>query len=92
MDPSNKIMFEIYFQTGHPRKYRVIYFTELDEHARDVEISLAMDGEHLFDAFINEQDAPEAKEVITALIGRLNNGEPWDEDRVHKLLQPYLAD
>ena len=38
---SDKTMFEIYREEGYGRKYRVVYFTELNDHNRETEISKA---------------------------------------------------
>ncbi|MBL7961669.1 hypothetical protein JNL27_15655, partial [bacterium] len=46
-----KIMFEIYRQTDGDRAYRVVYFTELDEHNKDKEINDAMNGDFFFDGY-----------------------------------------
>ena len=92
MAESDKIMFEIYREADYGRKYRVVYFTELDEHNKEAEISRAMVGQHLFDGFIVDRAAPQAKEAISAIIGRLNDGESLDEEQVGKILLPYLAD
>src|SRR5205807_6967291 len=49
---SDKIMFEIYRETEYTGKYRVVYFTELQDHNKETEINHAMAGEHFFDGFI----------------------------------------
>ncbi len=91
MAVSDKIMFEIYKEAGYGHKYRVVYFTELDEHNKEAEISRAVAGEHLFDGFIAERAMQEARQAISAVIDRLNDGEALDEDQVGQLLQPYIA-
>ena len=88
---SDKIMFEIYKESGYGNKYRVVYFTELEEHNKEAEITRAMAGEHLFDGFIAERGMREGRQAISAVIDRLNDGETLDEDRVSELLQPYMA-
>ena len=47
---SDKIMFEIYRETTYTGKYRVVYFTELQDHNKETEISRAMAGEHFYTA------------------------------------------
>ena len=91
MAVSDKIMFEIYKESGYGHKYRVVYFTELDEHNKEAEITRAIAGEHLFDGFIAERAAPEGKEAISAVLRRLNEGETLDSDQVGALLQPYVT-
>lgn len=92
MAVSDKIMFEIYREEGYARNYRVVYFTELDEHNKEVEIARAMAGQHLFDGFIAETTAAGAKQAISDLLTRLNDGEPLDENAVGRLLEPHMAD
>ncbi len=91
MAVSDKIMFEIYKESGYGHKYRVVYFTELEEHNKEAEITRAMAGEHLFDGFVAERGMREARQAISAVIDRLNDGEELDEDQVGQLLQPYIA-
>ena len=48
----DKIMFEIYKENVYSGEYRVVYFSELDDHNKDKEIDRAMKGDHFFDGFI----------------------------------------
>lgn len=88
--PDARIMFEIYREAEPPRHYRVVYFTELDEHQREEEIERAMAGEHVFDGFISEHE-PRAKENIAALVDQLNRGEPPDPVRIETRLSGLLC-
>ena len=45
-------MFEIYRETTYTGKYRVVYFTELQDHDKETEINRAMAGEHFYDGFL----------------------------------------
>ena len=38
----DKIMFEIYKANDYTDEYRVVYFSELDDHNRDKEIDLSL--------------------------------------------------
>ena len=67
----SKVMFEIYRESGYDRRYRVVYFTELDEHNKDQEIARATAGEHFYDGFLREQSLPEAKKAIGQVLERL---------------------
>lgn len=87
----NKIMFEIYREAGYDRRYRVVYFTELDEHTKGVEIARATAGEHCFDGFLREDALPQAKAVIARLLERLNSGEPIDPRELDLALAEYAA-
>jgi hypothetical protein len=81
---SDKVMFEIYRETEYTGKYRVVYFTELQDHDKETEINRAMMGEHLYDGFLRDFRKEAAKEIISGILQRLNNGEniaPKDIER-----------
>lgn len=61
---SDKIMFEIYKEATYSGKYRVVYFTELQDHNKELEISRAIAGEHFYDGFIRNYRKDQAKEAI----------------------------
>jgi len=86
---SDKIMFEIYKETTYTGGYRVVYFTELQDHNKESEISHAMAGEHFYDGFIKNYRKEQAKEVINKLLERLNNGEKVSPAEIERQLQPY---
>ncbi len=92
MAQSDRIMFEIYREAGYGRQYRVVYFTELDEHNKEQEISRAAGGDHLFDGFLEERHNREAKEVIAGILDSLNDGKEVDTGQVRALLTPYMVD
>jgi len=72
---SDKVMFEIYREAAYSGKYRVVYYTELNENNKEWEINRAMAGEHFYDGFIKNYRKDEAKDIIEALLKRLNDGE-----------------
>lgn len=86
-----KVMFEIYREAGYDRRYRVVYFTELDEHNKDAEIARAVAGEHFYDGFLKAGALADGKKLITALLERLNRGEAVVPDDVERLLEPCSA-
>ena len=86
---SDKIMFEIYKETAYTGGYRVVYFTELQDHNKESEISHAMAGEHFYDGFIKNYRKEQAKEVINKLLERLNGGEKVSPAEIERQLQPY---
>jgi hypothetical protein len=88
---SDKVMFEIYRETEYTGKYRVVYFTELQDHNKETEINHAMAGEHFFDGFIKNFTKDEAKEIIASLLNRLNNGESLDPREVERALGDHMA-
>ena len=84
-------MFEIYRETEYTGKYRVVYFTELQDHNKETEINHALAGEHFFDGFIKNFRKDEAKEIISGILGRLNNGEHVDPQDVERALGDHIA-
>jgi len=83
---ADKVMFEIYRETEYTGRYRVCYFTELQDHNKESEINHALAGEHFFDGFIRNYRKDEAKQIIDAILARLNNGErvePRDVESAH---------
>ena len=88
---SDKVMFEIYRETGYSGEYRVVYFTELQDHNKETEINHALAGEHLFDGFIKNFRKDEAKEIIRGLLDRLNRGEQVASQEIERALGDHLA-
>ncbi len=85
-------MFEIYRETAYTGRYKVVYFTELNEHNKETEINRAMAGEHVFDGFLKNFRKDEAKELIEQILERLNNGERLDAQQIRQVLAPHLAE
>jgi hypothetical protein len=88
---SDKVMFEIYRETEYSGKFRVVYFTELQDHNKETEINHALAGEHFFDGFIKNFRKDEAKEIIQTLLARLNQGEHLDPQDVERALGEHIA-
>jgi hypothetical protein len=88
---SDKVMFEIYRETGYTGQFRVVYFTELQDHNKETEINHAMAGEHLYDGFIKNFGKDEAKEIIDGLLTRLNSGERFEAVEIERVLGQHLA-
>ena len=88
---ADKIMFEIYKETTYQGQYKVVYFTELQDHNKEHEISRAMAGEHFYDGFIRNYRKEQAKDVISGILERLNSGERLTADDVDRALQPFKA-
>lgn len=86
---SEKVMFEIY-REPYQGRYKVVYFTELQDHNKEFEISRAMAGDHFFDGFIRGFKRDEAKEAISRLLERLNSGEPLSVADAEEQLKPYM--
>ena len=82
-------MFEIYRETTYSGRFRVVYFTELQDHNKEWEISRAMAGEHFYDGFIRGYKKEEAKQAIDRILKRLNDGERLDRAEVERELKPF---
>lgn len=86
---SDKTMFEIYREATYNGKYKVVYFTELGDVTREYEISRAMAGEHVYDGFIKNYQKEKAKEIISQILERLNNGEAINQEDIDRQLKPF---
>jgi hypothetical protein len=91
MRESEKVMFQIYREASYNRRYKVVYFTELNEHNKESEINRAMAGDHFFDGFLNGVRKDEAKAIIDRMLLRLNSGEQAQPDELERELSGYLA-
>ena len=87
----DKIMFEIYKANDYSKEYRVIYFSELDDHNRDKEIDRAMKGDHYFDGFIFTLKKERAMKQLQDIVDRLNGGESLNSEHLEKQLEEFLA-
>jgi hypothetical protein len=88
---AKRIMFEIYRERPDGGPYKVVYFTELGEHEREMEIGNAMRGEHVFDGFLFSESRHKAKQIINSLLDRLNQGEYLQQPEIERELEPYLV-
>jgi hypothetical protein len=86
---TDRIMFEIYRETTYTGRYRVVYFTELNDHNRETEINRALAGEHFYDGFISSLRKDEAKAIIEATIAQLNEGKTVIAHTLTEALAPY---
>ncbi len=86
-----KTMFEVYRETTYTNRFRVVYFTELQDHNKETEITRAMDGEHFVDGFIRDLHKDDAKAVIESLIARMNDGERMAPEQFLGALGGHLA-
>ena len=89
---ADKVMFEIYRETEYSGRYRVVYFTELQDHNKETEINRALAGEHFYDGFIKNYRKDEAKQIIDGLLERLNGGERLEPQAVVQALGEYIAE
>lgn len=89
---SEKVMFEIYRDAAPDGAYHAVYFTELDHHNREAEISRALHGRHVFDGFIRFDLRSQAKKTINEILERLNDGEELMPADIERALKPYSPD
>jgi hypothetical protein len=91
MQVSDRTLFEIYREADYGRRYRVVYFTELNEHERETEIGRAMAGEHVLDGFIADRHKDAAKQRIASFVDALNRGQSTDVESLRRELEPFVA-
>ena len=91
MRESEKTMFEIYREASYNRRYKVVYFSELNEHNKETEINRAMAGDHFYDGFLSGFRKEEAKVIIDRALFRLNNGDQVRPDDLERELTGFLA-
>jgi hypothetical protein len=72
---ADKTMFEVYRDKSYDRDFRVVYYTELEDHNKESEINRALAGEHFVDGYLRNYGKDDAKKVIDGLLERLNSGE-----------------
>ncbi len=85
-----KVMFEIYREAEFNRRFKVVYFTELNDHTRDTEINRALAGEHYFDGFLRGWRQQEAKAIIEDWLARLNGGEDLAPEFLAERLREFM--
>jgi thiaminase len=88
---SDKVMFEIYREAAYTGKYRVVYYTELNENNKEWEINRALSGEHFYDGFIKNYRKDEAKDIVDSILRRLNDGEKLTPADVESALSEHIA-
>ena len=88
---SDKVMFEIYREAAYTGKFRVVYYTELNENNKEWEINRALSGEHFYDGFIKNYRKDEAKDIVDSILRRLNDGEKLTSEDVENALSEHIA-
>jgi len=88
---ADKVMFEIYRETEYSGKFRVCYFTELQDHNKESEINHALAGEHFYDGFLKNYGKDQAKQIIDGILDRLNGGEKLEPQAVESALGDHIA-
>jgi hypothetical protein len=95
MAAEDKTMFEIFRETDYNRAFHSIFYTDLEEHAREKEIARAAAGETLYSGFIADERKEAAREEIDRIIEELNSMDEDEADmprtEIERRLAPYLA-
>ncbi len=84
-------MFEIYRETAYSGQYKVVYFTELQDHNKETEINRALSGQHVYDGYLKNFGKESAKEIIAGLLARMNGGERIGTEEIERSLGSHLA-
>ncbi len=89
---SEKSMFEIYRERGFNKKFKLIIYTELNEHNKETEINRALDGDTIFDGFLKDSTKNDAKKILKEMIDEMNKkDEAIDGGKIKEKLGEYLA-
>ena len=86
-----KVMFEVYREGGYNRRYRVVYFTELNDRNRDAELNRCLAGESFLSGYLREDARKEGRVVINDVLRRLNDGEDVPPEDLEADLAPHMA-
>ena len=91
MAADDRTMFEIFRESDYNRSYPYIFYTDLDEHAREAEIARAANGETVFAGYLHDATKESARTVVETIVEQLNDA---DEDAVPSLddIRVQLAD
>jgi hypothetical protein len=82
-------MFEIYRDKLYHQKYRVVYYTELNENNKHAEINRATAGTSYYDGFIKEFGKAKAKEIIEGIVKDLNEGAEISKEEIKERLKEH---
>ncbi len=88
---TDKVMFEVYRDLAfNADEFRVVYYTELDDHNKEHEIARAQNGEPFFDGFLLAFRIDDAKRIVSQLIERMNRGEVVTKEEFRAAIAPYV--
>lgn len=94
MAESDKTLFEIYRETDYNRSYRSVFYTDLEEHARDKEIARAAAGETLISGFVSDEHKEAARAAVEEIVDELASLDDDEEpaiDDINRRLERYLV-
>lgn len=85
-------MFEIYRESDYNRAYHYIFYTELEEHAREREISRAAAGVSVLSGFLANASLDAARAEVERIIDELNELDRDNPTRGGDTLRERLAE
>ncbi|MCH9686843.1 MAG: hypothetical protein K0V04_35745 [Deltaproteobacteria bacterium] len=95
MAADDKTMFEIFRETDYNRGFHCIFYTDLEEHAREREIAKAASGETIYTGFVADDVKEAAREEIDRIVDELNEMEEDEagmpKTSIEQRLAPYLV-
>lgn len=96
MAADERTMFEIFREGDYNRAFHYIFYTDLEEHARDDQITKAAAGETVYTGFLDDEKKEEARSVVETIVDELND---MDEDEagmdpavIKQRLSAFLVD
>jgi hypothetical protein len=73
MAADERTMFEIYRESDYNRSFHYIFYTDLDEHAREHEIAKAASGDTVFTGFLHDASKEQARVIVESIVDQLND-------------------
>lgn len=72
MAADDRTMFEIFRESDYNRSFHYIFYTDLDEHAREHEIARAANGDTIFSGYLHDASKERARAIVEAIVDELN--------------------
>jgi len=72
MAADERTMFEIYRESDYNRSFHYIFYTDLDEHAREHEIAKAANADMVFSGFLHDASKEQARVIVESIVDQLN--------------------
>jgi hypothetical protein len=92
MAADERTMFEIYRESDYNRSFHYIFYTDLDEHAREHEISKAASGETVFTGFLHDAGKEQARTIVEAIVDELNDMDEREAGMSSEAITARLGD